>query len=345
MSTEFQYVAQPTSPPPPRRSRRRRVLATSGVVMLLAVVSSMLILTTTGKSVSNVFSNVSNGLNVGGGLAVQAPNAQPAGADQSAAHPAYAQNLTASSGNPNASNLVATDPNLVLGNPPGYVERTVEASYRVPHDKFLTSFNQLIAHAVTDEGGFVVSSSTSPDASGRMVSGTVVLKVPTAKLATFLSGLANNTFTPGSINFATIDHSAEYIDDQARFQEAQQSLAALQRALANTSDAGQVTSLTQQIQAAQADLEQKQATFAVVTQAVGMSTATIHLQESGATAATPAPPQTALVSSTTGGLNNDLAIASGLIYAILTALPVLLILVIVGLMRRRLMGWAKALVS
>jgi Domain of unknown function (DUF4349) len=235
--------------------------------------------------------------------------------------------------------------NLVLGNPPGDIERTVDASFVVPHKQFGEAFNQVISHAVNDEGGFVVSTTTSPDATGRMVSGTVVVKVPTAKLSAFLAALPGGMFTPSSINFATIDHTAEYIDDQARLNQAQQELDALLRALAATSDPATIASLTQQIGDAQQNLEKQQATFAVVQQAVALSTATIHLKESGAVAAAVPPAQPVLTRSTQSALNNDLMIASALVYAAITALPVLLLLLVLALSRRRILRAARAVIS
>jgi hypothetical protein len=297
-----------------------------------------------GHQTSNTFANISNGLSTAGlapavnsdasGFVQQAPQNQAA--KSAVAAPLAVGVPTSQSG---------SNSNLALGNPPGNIERTVDAWYVVPHKQFNNAFNDVISHAVNDEGGFVVTTTTSPDSSGRMVSGTIVVKVPTDKLSAFLSALPSGMFTPSSINFATIDHTSEYIDDKARLDEAQQELDALKRALAATSDPATITSLTQQINDAQQNLEKQQSTFAVVQQAVALSTATVHVKESGAVAAAAPTPQPVLAQSTQGALNNDLWIASGLVYAVLTGLPLLLVLLILGLSRRRILRAAKAVIS
>jgi hypothetical protein len=307
-----------------------------------ATTFALLFTFTVGRHSSSAPQTTSGGLISGRSVPVAIPSGT-GGFAQAQAGAALAPYLAA----PKASGATepAANTNLVLGNPPGDIERTVDATYDVPHKDFYSAFNEVISHAVNDEGGFVVSTTTSPDATGRMVAGTVVVKVPTDKLSNFLAALPSGTFTPSSINFATIDHTSEYIDDQARLDEAQQELDALQRALAATSDPATIASLTQQIATAQQNLEQQQAAFAVVQQAVALSTATIHLKELGAVAA-PVPAVTPILTRTTqSAFNNDVWIVSELIYGVLTALPLLLIVLILALARRRILRAARAVVS
>ena len=75
------------------------------------------------------------------------------------------------------------------------IERSVAASYTVGHGHFLASFNSVLAESST-LNGYVVSSTTAPDDTGAIVSGTLTVKIPADKLAIFLAGLPSDFQPP-----------------------------------------------------------------------------------------------------------------------------------------------------
>ena len=74
-----------------------------------------------------------------------------------------------------------------MGTPAGSnSERSVTAAYTVPPGRFLQSFDDVIMRGV-GLGGYVVSSHTRSNPSGRIAGGTVTLKVPSPRIADFLN--------------------------------------------------------------------------------------------------------------------------------------------------------------
>jgi Domain of unknown function (DUF4349) len=227
---------------------------------------------------------------------------------------------------PTANGLATT---IIVGTPPSSdIERSVTASYTVPPGSFLSSFEGVISRAV-GLGGYVVSSTTQPDSSGRIVSGAVTLKVPAAKIADFLNGMPSS-FTASSINFSAIDHTAEFVDINARLASAHAHLAALDALLAKATSIGDITNLEQQIEAVQTEIDTDQGQLNVLSASVDLSTATVHMVERGSSVA-PAPPANPVTGGIGGGWNNALQVTGTVLEGAVSALP-LLVLAAIGLL-------------
>src|ERR1035438_9253289 len=113
---------------------------------------------------------------------------------------------SSSSGTSGSSASLSADTSsgdIVLGSPGADVARSVTAAYTVPAGTFLQSFDTVIATGVALDG-YVISSETSPNAKGRIVSGQVTLAIPTASMASLLNSLSSH-FTNSSINFSSVD--------------------------------------------------------------------------------------------------------------------------------------------
>jgi Domain of unknown function (DUF4349) len=214
-----------------------------------------------------------------------------------------------------------SDAALSLGTPQGRIERSLTATFTVPHNGFLSAFDDLIQRA-TALGGYVVSSSTTPDQSGRIAGGTLVVRVPAAKLNDLVTG-APQAWKLSSINYNSVDHTAETVDMAARLQAAKAHRDALQGLLAGTHTLQDITALEQQIAQVQQEVDQDQGALDQVNNRVDMATATVTMGEQGATVPPPVAPTPRLVDAVTSGAGNALGVLAGLTEGLLSALPVL----------------------
>jgi Domain of unknown function (DUF4349) len=250
---------------------------------------------------------------------------------KAAALPAPAQGqLSAGEGRVASSAVPATS--IIVGTPSSDIERSVSAAYTVPHGSFLVSFEGVIARAV-DLGGYVVSSTTQPDSTGRIVSGAVTLKVPAAKIADFLNGMPS-TFVASSINFSAIDHTAQFVDVNGRLVSAHAHLAALDALLAKTTSIADIANLEQQIEMVQTEIDTDQGDLNVLTASVELATATVQMSERGTTVAH-VPPPNPVSGGIGGGWDNAVRVTGAVLEGVVSALP-LLVLLAAGLLVWRL---------
>jgi hypothetical protein len=210
---------------------------------------------------------------------------------------------------------------IIAGTPPSSdVERSVSAAYTVPAGSFLTSFEGVIAGGVA-LGGYVVSSSTEPDGAGRIVRGSVTIKVPAPKVADLLNGMPSS-FVASAINFAAVDHTAQFVDVNARLASAHARLAALDGLLAKATSITDITTLEQEIETVQTEVDTDQGQLNVLTNSVELATATVQMSERGAVvAALPNPVSSGLG----GGWDNAVRVTGAILDGLVTALPLLVV--------------------
>jgi hypothetical protein len=212
---------------------------------------------------------------------------------------------------------------ITIGTPPtAQLQRSVSAAYTIPSGTFLASFDSVTARAVA-LGGYVASSVTQPVSNGRIVSGAVTVDIPATSLATFLNGMPA-AFTAASINFASIDHSAQFVDVNAKLASAHAHLHALDTLLSNATSLGDITTIEQQIETVQIEIDTFQGELNALTASVDMATATISLSERGAprlVAAAPGP----LNAGVSGGWRNAIQVTSTVLEVLITALPLLVL--------------------
>ena len=212
---------------------------------------------------------------------------------------------------------------ITIGTPPtADLQRSVHAAYTVPSGAFLASFDSVIARAVT-LGGYVASSSTQPARDGRIVSGAVTLAIPATTIATFLNGMPS-TFTASSIDFTSVDHTAQFIDVNAELASAHAHLHALDELLSNATSLADITALEQQIETVQVAIDTDQGQLNALTASVDMATATIALAERGAPRLVAAAPS-AVSSGLSGGWRNAVAVTGVALEVLVTAIPVLVV--------------------
>ncbi len=238
-----------------------------------------------------------------------------------------------------ASSVAAVSGDLVVGTPGADVARSVTAAYTVPAHSFLDSFDTVIADAAA-LGGYVVSSQTSPDRNGVIVSGKVTLAVPTAQLASLLNSLPPNVFTASSIDFQSVDDRANVIDVNARLASAQAHLTALQGLLAKSTSLNDITTLEQQIEDVETSIDTDQSDLTALNQSVTFATATIELSERGAVVARAAPTGPSLTAGITKGWANMVLILSIALEVLVSAVPGIALALLGWLAWRRLRGRA-----
>jgi hypothetical protein len=244
-----------------------------------------------------------------------------------AAVPAHGQSsaTTAGSAGPASSGITVGVP------PSAEVQRSVRAAYTVPSGTFLTSFDGVIARAVA-LGGYVAASSTRPGPDGRIVAGSVTLQIPATSIATFLNGMPR-AFTASSIDFASVDHYAAFVDVNAELLSARAHLHALDVLLVRATTLGDITTIEQQIETVQIEIDTYQGQLNGLSASVEMATATVALSERGATLVASAPGP--LNDGLSSGWHNAVQVTGTLLNALVTALP-LLVIVLLGLAAWRL---------
>jgi len=247
-----------------------------------------------------------------------------------------------SSGTSGSSTSLSADTSsgdIVLGSPGADVARSVTAAYTVPTGTFLQSFDTVIATGVA-LNGYVISSRTSPNAKGRIVSGQATLAIPTASMASLLNSLPSD-FTASSINFSSVDDTNSIVDLNARLTSAQAHLTALQALLAKATSLNDITTLEQQIEDVETSIDTDQGQLNSLTQAVTYATVTVQLKERGAVTVAVKKVATgpSVSSGVSKGWNNMLLIVTVALEVLVTAIPALVLLAISGavwrLRRRR----------
>ena len=257
--------------------------------------------------------------------------AVPAGPAQGA--PAAAPDKL-SAGSASFGTSSGTTTSIVVGTPPSSdIERSVNATYTVPAGSFLNAFDGVIARAV-GLGGYVVSSATQPDSSGRIVSGAVTLKVPAAKIADFLNGMPSS-FVASAINFSAIDHTAQFVDVNARLASAHAHLVALDTLLAKATSIGDITTLEQEIETVQTEVDTDQGELNVLTASVDLATATVQMSERGVKVA-PVTPPNPVTTGVSSGWDNAVRVTGAALEGVLSAVPLLVLLGVGLLLWRRL---------
>ena len=279
-----------------------------------------------------------------------APVGSHAGSSSAGSLSAGVPSSGSSSGTSGSSASLSADissGDIVLGSPGADVARSVTAAYTVPAGTFLQSFDTVIATGVALDG-YVISSETSPNAKGRIVSGQVTLAIPTASMASLLNSLPSD-FTASSINFSSVDDTNSIVDLNARLTSAQAHLTALQALLAKATSLADITTLEQQIEDVETSIDTDQGQLNSLTQAVTDATVTVQLKERGAvTVAVHVSTGPSVGSGVSKGWNNVLLIVTVALEVLVTAVPALVLLAIawsVWRLRRRRVAPAPAEVT
>jgi hypothetical protein len=232
----------------------------------------------------------------------------------------------------NASGNGGSTGPIAVGTPPfAGIERAVTAAYTVPSGTFLAAFEGVITHGV-GLGGYVESSNTQPDSSGRIVSGQVTMKIPAAKIADLLNGVPSD-FIASSIDFSSTDHTGEFVDVNARLTSAHAHLVALNNLLEKATALGDITDLEHYIDKVKTEIYTGQGELNTLTASAELSAATMQLTERGA-----APVQAAAGPVSNGissGWSTAVQVTGVILQVAVTALPFLAIGLVAWLVWRR----------
>ena len=250
-------------------------------------------------------------------------NTSTSAASTSAASKSAPNSVGDTAGRSSAGGTAPSLTTITIGTPPtAELERSVRAEYTIPSGSFLGAFDGVIARAV-GLGGYVASSVTQPARDGRIVGGAVTLDIPASQLAAFLNRMPS-VFTAVSIDFASVDHTAQFVDVNAELASAHAHLRALDTLLANATSLSDITAIEQQIETVQVEIDTYQGQLNALSASVEMATATIALSERGAPrllATAPGPLNTGL----SGGWHNAIQVTAAVLDVVISALPILVL--------------------
>ena len=127
-------------------------------------------------------------------------------------------------------------------------------------------------------GGFVVSSSASQGSDGRLVRGTLVIRIPASKYSDAMRSLAGLGRVEGRQESGQ-DVSQEYVDLKARARQLQAVEAQLLELLGRANTVGAALAVQQQLSQVQLDLEQAKGRLQYLDDQVAFATISLDLHE------------------------------------------------------------------
>jgi hypothetical protein len=127
-------------------------------------------------------------------------------------------------------------------------------------------------------GGFVVSSSASQGSHGRLVRGTLVIRIPASKYSDAMRSLAGLGRVEGRQESGQ-DVSQEYVDLKARARQLQAVEAQLLELLSRANTVGAALAVQQQLNQVQLDLEQAKGRLQYLDDQVAFATISLDLRE------------------------------------------------------------------
>jgi cobalamin biosynthesis Mg chelatase CobN len=155
--------------------------------------------------------------------------------------------------------------------------------------------------------------------------------VPSSQLSQ-LVGALNGQFRVASVNYSTVDHSADYVDLTTHLQVARANLDQLRNAPSPGADP---VVLVQQVSAAEHEVSTLEGQSATITRAVQLATASIDISEAAPVLATAHASHNGVVQAILSALSSDASAAGWVFGALLAVLPVVLLVLMAWWVRRR----------
>ncbi len=212
------------------------------------------------------------------------------------------------------------------------VVHTATIAMRVGKGRLVTVLRSIAAVA-GDDGGYVDSSSMSGGTARRSpVAGTVVFRVPDSAFATAI-GVVAGLGTVEDQSMKGRDVTVQSAQNAASISVLQDEVTLLERKLADASDIGTFLQIENQLLPVSEQLQQLQAAQAVLQNSATLATVTVNLTAPGAPVApAPAAPPKADAATVAWRYlrHNSLAVLDGLAVGVGWALPVLVLLALVG---------------
>jgi hypothetical protein len=157
------------------------------------------------------------------------------------------------------------------------IVQTVSLRLSVRRGRFDDAVDE--ARTVADGlGGFVVSSSASQGSDGRLVRGTLVIRIPASKYSDAMRSLAGLGRVEGRQESGQ-DVSQEYVDLKARARQLQAVEAQLLELLGRANTVGAALAVQQQLSQVQLDLEQAKGRLQYLDDQVAFATISLDLHE------------------------------------------------------------------
>lgn len=266
------------------------------------------------------------------------PGLAPLPSDASSAAPAAAGSLrvaVAPAGLPIERKQAGTAGTPVLTSEIGSRIRTVNLTVAVKGAKNIAGRADRAESLVLAAGGDVDSDerSTGPDASAQLR-----LRVPPASLGRVVDALAA-LGTEVTRSATSRDVTAQVADVTSRVGSATRAIARLRLLYSHASKVGEIISIEDDLSSREADLESLQAQQRALSHQVEKATVVLDLQTASAVVTPPAPPRQGFVGGLQRGWHNFVAAATAVAGGIGTALPFLVLgLLVLGVLR---LAWPR----
>jgi Domain of unknown function (DUF4349) len=181
-------------------------------------------------------------------------------------------------------------------------------------------------------GGFVVSSSASQGSHGRLVRGTLVVRIPASKYSDAMRSLAGLGRVEGRQESGQ-DVSQEYVDLKARARQLQAVETQLLELLGRANTVGAALAVQQQLSQVQLDLEQAKGRLQYLDDQVAFATISLDLHER-VVAGSKSGDSFSVVGTWAKAAHGFLAVIGWTFVVLATAAPIILILGLVFLLGR-----------
>lgn len=203
------------------------------------------------------------------------------------------------------------------------VQRSARLSLEVSNGQFDASLDRAIA-LVQGEGGYIAGSQARADEADRLRSGQVTFMVPAARFDSVLTALRRLGKTE-SISIAGNDVSQQYVDLQARLRNAEAQRNAMLALMQQARSVNEMIQIQNQLARITEQIEQLKGQIDYLEHTTTFATLTVSIREAAASAQ---PDEWGLSSAVSRALHNFVNSLNGLIVAIGSLGPVILLAVV-----------------
>lgn len=209
------------------------------------------------------------------------------------------------------------------------VQRSARLSLEVSNGQFDASLDRAIA-LVQSEGGYIAGSQAKADEADRLRSGQVTFMVPAAKFDGVLAGLRRVGKTE-AITISGNDVSQQYVDLQARLRNAEAQRNAMLALLQQAKTVGEIIQVQSQLARITEQIEQLKGQINYLEHTTTYGTVTVTIREAAASAQ---PDEWGLSTAVSRALHGFVGSVNGLIVALGSLGPAILLLLAGGLLGR-----------
>jgi hypothetical protein len=213
------------------------------------------------------------------------------------------------------------------------VQRSARVGLEVPHGRFETALNQVIA-AVKDAHGYIAGSQAQADGDQVLRSGQVTFQVPADRFDELLVTIQQKG-TPQTISISGTDVSQQYVDLQARLRNAEAQRDVMLTLMGQAKSVNDTIQIQNQLGQVTAQIEQLKGQIQYLEHSTAYGTLAVSIRE----AAAGPRDEWGLQTATWQAAHNVVTALAVVIVLLGTLLPVLVVATVVGLVAWR--AWPR----